>query len=54
MVLGVFFGVFFRRAGWKNGSQRTVGQPVMDHVLTTTIRLEYMYTSIDDTYVFSF
>lgn len=48
------FGVFFRKAGWKNRSQRTVRLPVMDHVLTTTIRLEYKYTSIDDTYVFSF
>lgn len=48
------FGVFFRRRGWKNGSYRTIGLPVMDHVLRTTVRLEYMYTSIVYTYVFSF
>lgn len=42
----------FSGGEWKNGSQGTEGLPAMDPVLT--VRLEYKYTSIDDTYVFSF
>ena len=53
-VVLFLFGAFFRRGEWKDGSRRTVGLPVMDRVLTTTVRLEYKYTSIDDNYVFSF
>lgn len=51
-VILFLFSNFFRSGEWKNGSQGTEGLPAMDPVLT--VRLEYKYTSIDDTYVFSF
>lgn len=50
----LYFRGFFRRRGWKNGSRRAVIVLVKNRALTTAVRLEYKYSSIDKTYVFSF